>query len=122
MLRDVREAAAADGGKVVKLRDHLLMVSLNVVSRLVLGKKYVTDDDDKRPGSKMTTPEEFRWMIHEVFVLMGALNVGDLIPWLGWLDLQGYVGRMKRLHKMFDRFLEHVVMLQASCGGELEEK
>ncbi|TVU41530.1 hypothetical protein EJB05_15058, partial [Eragrostis curvula] len=108
MLRDVC-SAAADGGEVVKLRDHLLMVSLNVISRLVLGKKYATDnDDDERPGST-TTPEEFLWMIHELFVLMGALNIGDMIPWLAWLDLQGYVGRMKRLRKMFDRFLEHVL-------------
>ncbi|GJN31532.1 hypothetical protein PR202_gb19943 [Eleusine coracana subsp. coracana] len=32
-----------------------------------------------------------------------------MIPWLGWMDPQGYVRRMKRLRKMFDRFFEHVL-------------
>jgi len=48
-------------------------------------------------------------VIDEIFFLHGVLNVGDVIPWLGWLDPQGYVKRMKRLAKMVDRFLEHVL-------------
>ncbi|TVU46964.1 hypothetical protein EJB05_06538, partial [Eragrostis curvula] len=48
-------------------------------------------------------------MIEELFFLNGVVNVGDFIPWLGWMDLQGYVKRMKRLGGMFDRFLEHVL-------------
>uniref|UniRef100_A0A453KU71 Flavonoid 3'-monooxygenase n=1 Tax=Aegilops tauschii subsp. strangulata TaxID=200361 RepID=A0A453KU71_AEGTS len=46
---------------------------------------------------------------HELFLLNGVLNIGDSIPWLDWMDLQGYIKRMKKLSKMFDRFLEHVV-------------
>jgi typhasterol/6-deoxotyphasterol 2alpha-hydroxylase len=29
--------------------------------------------------------------------------------WLYWLDLQGYVRRMKRIGKAFSQFLEHVI-------------
>ncbi|KAL6649969.1 hypothetical protein ACP70R_014193 [Stipagrostis hirtigluma subsp. patula] len=96
------------GGRpvVVVLREHLLMLSLNVISRMALGRKYV--GEGAAAGSP-TTPEEFRWMVGELFHLNGVLNVGDMIPWLDWLDLQGYVRRMKKLGKMFDRFLEHVV-------------
>lgn len=43
-------------------------------------------------------PEEFRWIVE-----------GYLIPWLSRLDPQGYIKRMKELHKMFDRLLEHVL-------------
>jgi typhasterol/6-deoxotyphasterol 2alpha-hydroxylase len=57
----------------------------------------------------ITTPEEFKWMLDELFLLNGVLNIGDSIPWLDWMDLQGYIKRMKKLSKMFDRFLEHVV-------------
>ena len=57
----------------------------------------------------MTTPEEFRWMMVELFVLTGSLNIGDVIPCLNPLDLQGYIGRTKRLSRMMDRFLEHVL-------------
>ncbi|RCV44717.1 hypothetical protein SETIT_9G396900v2 [Setaria italica] len=108
MLNDLRAsaAAAAAGGQhaAVALREHLYMVNLNVISRMVLGRKYVVDG----AGSPVT-PEEFRRMIDEHFSLNGALNVGDMIPWLSWLDPQGYVRRMKRSAKMFDRFLEYVL-------------
>ncbi|WVZ57015.1 hypothetical protein U9M48_007461 [Paspalum notatum var. saurae] len=108
MLSAVQYAAAAGG---VVLREHIFMANLNVVSRMVLGKKYVVV---KGSGSgagapTTTTPEEFRWMVDEQFFLNGVLNVVDFIPWLGWVDPQGYVRRMKRVAKMFDRFLEHVL-------------
>uniref|UniRef100_A0A0E0QRZ4 Uncharacterized protein n=1 Tax=Oryza rufipogon TaxID=4529 RepID=A0A0E0QRZ4_ORYRU len=101
LLRDLHGAA----GGVVVLKDYLSTVSLNVITRMVLGKKYL----DKDAGGSVTTPEEFKWMLDELFLLNGVLNIGDSIPWLDWLDLQGYIKRMKKLGKMFDRFLEHVV-------------
>ncbi|KAG0551081.1 hypothetical protein BDA96_01G393200 [Sorghum bicolor] len=86
------------------LKDHLSMATLNMVSRMALGNKYVFDG----AGSLMP-PEEFRWMMQEFFFLNGVVTVGDVIPWLSFLDPQGYIKRMKRLSKMFDAFLEHVL-------------
>ena len=74
---------------------------------MALGRKYVGDGEGAA-GSPVS-PGEFRWMVDELFVLNGVLSIGDFIPWLSGQDPQGYVGRMKRLAKMFDRFLEHVV-------------
>ena len=37
-------------------------------------------------------------------------NIGDFIPWINFLDLQGYIKRMKALAKKFDRFMEHVLV------------
>jgi hypothetical protein len=110
LLRDLSlssssAASAGRGHGVVVLKEHLLMFSLNVISRMALGGKYVGEGTAGSPIS----PAEFRWMVDELFLLNGVFCVGDFIPWLSWLDLQGYVGRMKRLGKMFDRFLEHVV-------------
>jgi hypothetical protein len=75
---------------------------------MVLGKKYLHKDATNERDSGMTL-EECKGMIDEWFVLNGVLNIGDSIPWLGWMDLQGYIKRMKKLSKMFDGFLEHVV-------------
>ena len=36
-------------------------------------------------------------------------NIGDFIPWIDFLDLQGYIKRMKTLSKKFDMFMEHVL-------------
>jgi cytochrome P450 len=98
LMRDLHDAS----GRVVLLKDHLFTLSLNVITRMVLGKKYLHKE-------ATTTQEEFRWMVDEWFLLNGVFNIGDSIPWLNWMDLQGYIKRMKKLSKKFDRFLEHVV-------------
>ncbi|AQK90449.1 hypothetical protein ZEAMMB73_Zm00001d008699 [Zea mays] len=79
---------------------------LRLTERVRAEEKYV-GEDGAGPGAA-ATPEEFRWMIEEIF-LNGALHVGDMVSWLGWLDAHGYVGRMKRLAAKFDRFIEHVL-------------
>nr|CAD1826107.1 unnamed protein product [Ananas comosus var. bracteatus] len=70
------------------------------------GKKYL---DPAEAAGAVVSPEEFKWMLDELFLLNGVLNIGDSIPWLDFLDLQGYIKRMKKLSKKFDRFLEHVL-------------
>lgn len=89
----------------VSLKDHLSNVSLNVISRMVLGKKYT----DENLENEIVTPKEFKEMLDELFLLNGVLDIGDSIPWLRFLDLQGYIKRMKVVSKKFDRFLEHVL-------------
>ncbi|CAN6248192.1 unnamed protein product [Urochloa humidicola] len=99
-------AAASSEWRPVAFRHDLLMLNLNVVSRMVMGKKYVEEGSSDR---SVVTAAEFRWMIDELFIVNGSLNVGNVIPWLNPLDLQGYIGRTKRLSRIFDRFLEHVL-------------
>ncbi|XP_030539505.1 trimethyltridecatetraene synthase-like [Rhodamnia argentea] len=101
LIRNLFEAK----GQPVNLQDHLLDLTLNVISRIVLGKKYT----EKSESSSIVSPEEFKKMIAEWFVLNGVVNMGDFGPWLDFLDLQGYIKRMKAVSKKFDRFLEHVL-------------
>jgi cytochrome P450 len=90
--------------EVVLLKDHLSTLSLNVISRMVLGKKYLEETENA-----IISPDEFKKMLDELFLLNGVLNIGDFIPWIDFLDLQGYIKRMKALSKKFDRFMEHVL-------------
>lgn len=105
-MKNLRKELYSSKGKPVVLKDHLSTLSLNVISRMVLGKKYL---DESTADTSIVTPEEFKKMLDELFLLSGVLNIGDSIPWLDFLDLQGYVKRMKVLSKKFDRFLEHVL-------------
>ncbi|CAL5081654.1 unnamed protein product [Urochloa decumbens] len=116
LLRDLHAAAAAGAGDgkevVVPLKELLSTMSLNMIARMVLGRKALDGGEvvaASGAGGSATTWKEFRWMLDELFLLNGVLNVGHWIPWLAWMDLQGYVRRMKRVGKMFDRFMENVV-------------
>ncbi|XP_054779531.1 trimethyltridecatetraene synthase-like [Prosopis cineraria] len=92
-------------GTTVLLRDYFYTLTLNIISRMVLGKKYV----EKGQGGFVSW-EEFRELLDE-FVLLntGVANIGDLFPWINSLDLQGYMKRMKDFNAKFDRFLEYVL-------------
>ncbi|KAH7519304.1 hypothetical protein FEM48_Zijuj08G0021800 [Ziziphus jujuba var. spinosa] len=93
-------------GKPILLKDQLSRVTLSIISRIVLGKKYFSESS--KSEKSIVTLEEFQEMLDELFLLNGVLNIGDWIPWLKFLDLQGYEKRMKALKKKFDRFHDYV--------------
>uniref|UniRef100_J3KVB5 Uncharacterized protein n=1 Tax=Oryza brachyantha TaxID=4533 RepID=J3KVB5_ORYBR len=64
------------------------MCLAELVSARRLESNYL-ERDVVHMGRLVTTPEQFRWMLDELFLLNGVLNIGDWSPWLGWLDLQG---------------------------------
>uniref|UniRef100_A0A2N9G8I8 Uncharacterized protein n=1 Tax=Fagus sylvatica TaxID=28930 RepID=A0A2N9G8I8_FAGSY len=92
-------------GKPIMLKDDLSRLTLSIISRIVLGKKYFSVSKDE---TSIVTLEEFQEILDELFLLNGVLNIGDWIPWLDFLDLQGYVKRMKALKERLDRFHDHV--------------
>ncbi|KAH6775152.1 hypothetical protein C2S52_012713 [Perilla frutescens var. hirtella] len=93
-------------GKPVLLRAHLSRYTLSSISRVAIGNKYFSETEHENSVLEM---EELQRMLDEWFFLAGAFNIGDWIPWLDFLDLQGYVKRMKHLHKKFDRFNDYVI-------------
>ncbi|KAL2927080.1 Flavonoid 3'-monooxygenase [Bienertia sinuspersici] len=112
VLRDIFNT----NGEKITLKDHLSNFSLNVISRVVLGKRYLdkgndddNDNDNEHQEKKIVTSKEFKLMLDELFILNGVLNLGDWIPCLKYLDIQGYVKRMKKVAKKFDRFMENVL-------------
>ncbi|KAL6498422.1 hypothetical protein OROHE_026690 [Orobanche hederae] len=92
-------------GKPVVVRDHLSRYTLSTISRMVLSNNYF--GEDKFPDG--VTLDELKGMLDEWFLLNGVRNIGDWIPWLDFLDLQGYVKKMKALNKKLDRFLSYVI-------------
>ncbi|XP_045827885.1 cytochrome P450 CYP82D47-like [Trifolium pratense] len=71
----------------VEMKKFLGDMNLNVIMRMIAGKRY---SGDEREVIKM------RWGFREFFRLSGLFVVGDAIPFLGWLDLGGYVKEMKK--------------------------
>lgn len=115
LLRDLHRATTTTtvSGRcaAVVIKEYLFTATLGMISRMVLGKKYV-EKAEGTPSSEAApamTPEEFTRIMDEFFLLNGVLNVGDFIPWLEWLDLQGYVGRMKKISRTLNAFMERVL-------------
>jgi cytochrome P450 len=91
------------GGGAVAVREHVAGATLRNILRMAVGEKW-----SGCYGS--ADGEAFRRTLDEAFAVTGAVsNVGEWIPWLGWLDLQGCIRRMKRLSEMYDRFFEQIL-------------
>lgn len=87
-------------GFPINLSEMLGALSNNVVSRCTFGRKYEEENGKNRFGE----------MSKEMLRLMGAFSVGDLFPWLGWIDvLTGLIRRLKIASKELDSFLDHVI-------------
>uniref|UniRef100_A0A2K1XQ11 Cytochrome P450 family protein n=1 Tax=Populus trichocarpa TaxID=3694 RepID=A0A2K1XQ11_POPTR len=87
---------------VVELKQWLEDLTLNVVVRMVAGKRYfgsaaASDDGEARRCQKA---------INQFFRLIGIFVVSDALPFLGWLDLQGHERAMKNTAKELDAILE----------------
>lgn len=90
-------------GRAVAVREHLADATLRNVLRMSVGERW-------SGCYRSADGEEFRRTLDEAFAVTGAVgNVGEWVPWLGWLDVQGCVRRMKRLSKVYDRFLEKIL-------------
>jgi hypothetical protein len=93
---------------LVELNRWLDELTLNVVVRMVAGKRYFgasaacSDDGEARRCQKA---------ISQFFHLIGIFVVSDALPFLWWLDLQGHERAMKKTAKELDSIL----------GGWVEE-
>ncbi|KAJ7529446.1 hypothetical protein O6H91_15G050700 [Diphasiastrum complanatum] len=90
--------------KVCNLRDHLSALGMNVMTHMLLGKKYFGAQSVGAVESS-----EFRNLIHDQFWLLGVFNVGDYLPYLRWLDIHGYDRRMKEVGRRMDQFHASII-------------
>ncbi|KAK7388881.1 hypothetical protein VNO78_23708 [Psophocarpus tetragonolobus] len=96
---------ARPSSEAVNLRQLLNICTTNILSRIMIGRRIFYDNSsncDPRAN-------EFKSMVVELMVLVGIFNIGDFIPFLDWLDLQGVKSKMKKLHKKFDAFLTSIL-------------
>ncbi|KAH6763854.1 hypothetical protein C2S51_015103 [Perilla frutescens var. frutescens] len=102
--------------KPVVLRDELKRCNLSTICRILFRDKYFGESEEEKSIVDM---HELREIVNEWLLLSGAFNIGDWIPWLNFLDLQGYVKRMKELRKKMDKFYDYVIDDHlAKRGGE----
>ena len=91
---------AANSGVVVNLTSKIYSLTINMACLMVLGRKFEDKEIDERG---------FKWMIQEIFHLAGAFNLGDFIPFIAPLDLQGFTPRARSVHKACDSLFEKIL-------------
>ncbi|CBI15131.3 unnamed protein product, partial [Vitis vinifera] len=110
-------ALARAGQTPVKLGQLLNVCTTNALGRVMLGRRVFGDGS----GGEDPKADEFKEMVVELMVLAGVFNIGDFVPALEWLDLQGVASKMKKLHARFDAFLGAIVeehKISGSAGSE----
>lgn len=100
----VRSLASA-GTEPVNLAQRLNLCVVNALGRVMLGYRVFGDGT----GGSDPRADEFKSMVVELMALAGVFNIGDFIPALERLDLQGVASKMKKLHKRFDVFLSGIL-------------
>ncbi|KAE7999829.1 hypothetical protein FH972_004224 [Carpinus fangiana] len=110
----------AETGVLVEMKHWFGDLMLNVLLRMVAGKQCCGGGADCEEGEVQC----FENLIGDVSFLFGVFVLSDTIPFLGWLDVNGYKKPMKRTAKKLDsmigRLLEEHKQNRLS-GGEGKE-
>ncbi|KAL5814914.1 hypothetical protein ACOSQ4_025555 [Xanthoceras sorbifolium] len=83
----------------VNLSKMFYSLTNDVICRAALGRKY----NEVESGKTLKLLKEF-------MVILSGFNIGDFIPWLGWVNLvTGFDAKVERVAKEFDKFLDEIV-------------
>ncbi|CAL4978725.1 unnamed protein product [Urochloa decumbens] len=98
----VRRAAAARGGAAVNLSSLLVSHSSAVILRAAFGDMY--------SGYRIDGGGHLRKVFGDFQELMGSGTLGELVPWLAWVDsLRGLHAKAARTFEALDGLLERVI-------------
>nr|BAK64099.1 flavonoid 3',5'-hydroxylase [Eustoma grandiflorum] len=97
-------------GQPVVVSEMLTYAMANMLGQVMLSKRVF--------GSQGSESNEFKDMVVELMTVAGYFNIGDFIPSIAWMDLQGIQGGMKRLHKKFDALLTRLLEEHTASAHE----
>ncbi|KAL7616069.1 hypothetical protein Lser_V15G00895 [Lactuca serriola] len=102
----------------VDLKSVFYELTLNVMMRMISGKRYF--------GGDMAEVEEegkrFRAILKETFLLSGAANVGDYLPFLSWFGVKGLQNKLIALKEQRDVFFQGLIEQLRKPKGENKKK
>lgn len=100
--------------KPVVIAEILSYTMANMIGQVILSRRVFE--------TKGTDSNEFKDMVVELMTIAGYFNIGDFIPSIAWMDLQGIQRGMRRLHKKFDALLTRMIEEHAKTAYERKEK
>ncbi|KAJ7950313.1 putative Cytochrome P450 [Quillaja saponaria] len=94
----MKETYSNDIGNLLEMKNWFGKITLNVVLRMIVGKRF---DGDGNDGDDV-----WRKAMRNLFELSGAFTLSDVLPYLRWLDLGGYEMAMKKTAREVDQVLD----------------
>uniref|UniRef100_A0A0E0KTB7 Cytochrome P450 n=1 Tax=Oryza punctata TaxID=4537 RepID=A0A0E0KTB7_ORYPU len=94
LLREV----AKNSGAVVNVGELVFGMSMKITLRAALGMR----NEGKDAAELVAVLKEFSEMF-------GASNLADYVPWVGWLDVQGFNRRMVAARAALDRLIDRAI-------------
>eukprot|EP01018_Ginkgo_biloba_P010768 Gb_16026 [translate_table: standard] len=101
MRESVMKQCGVNGSNPVNISKLVSTVTMDIICRMTFGRKYSEESLKDSRG--------FKAMIQEALYLSGEFNIGDFIPYLEWMDLQGLGRRQKHTHKTFNDLFEKII-------------
>lgn len=97
VVSTVRTVAAKIDGPI-NVGELVFNLTNNIIFRAAFGAQVSLKDQD-----------EFISILQEFSKLFGAFNIGDFVPWLKWLDLNGINNRLKKARGALDHFIDRII-------------
>lgn len=99
MIEKIRKRCSSSR-EAINLSEILVELTNDVICRIALGMKYGDEEDGGRDLG----------FFKEFGELLGTFDVGDYIPWLGWLNgFNGLDAKVERVGKQIDGFLDGII-------------
>nr|QWK52217.1 cytochrome P450 71A49 [Isatis tinctoria] len=100
---------AISSSSPVNLSELFTNFANDVITRIVLGKKYSTE------GGEYISQN----IVRKFMELLGAFPLGDFIPMLAWIEkIRGLDNKVEEVYNEIDGFLERAVQEHVICADE----
>ncbi|KAM0007366.1 putative isoflavone 2'-hydroxylase [Helianthus debilis subsp. tardiflorus] len=100
----------------VNLRSVFYELTLNMMMRMISGKRYFGGDIPALEEEG----ERFREMMDDSFLLSGAANVGDYLPVWSWLGVNRLEKKLIVLQEKLDGFFQRLIEQLRTSKGEMK--
>ncbi|KAH9300181.1 hypothetical protein KI387_011764, partial [Taxus chinensis] len=100
----------------VNMKARLSDLTFSIILRMVANKKL----SGPVYSEEYEEADHFKQMIKQSVFLVGAFEVGDFLPFLKWLDLQGLIAAMKKLQQKRDVFMQKLVIDHREKRGTVD--
>ncbi|KAJ0978984.1 hypothetical protein J5N97_014458 [Dioscorea zingiberensis] len=110
MLKSMHESGMA--GKPVVVPEMLVCATANIIGRVMLSQRVFSSADAELC--------KFKDVLKELMSGAGMFNIGDFIPGIGWMDVQGVKAKVMKGHARMDGMIKRMLAEHAATAKERE--